>query len=84
MLNYWNRFSSNIATILRTLSLVSTEGSKQLATMHDESERLIPFYPFFPKVALLRHGYTGDYKEKGNNRSDFDGNTALFQEATIV
>ncbi len=24
---------------------------------------------------VLRHGYTGDYKEKGTNRSDFDGNT---------
>ena len=33
---------------------------------------------FFPKVAVYVMAYNGDYEEKGINRSDFDGTTALF------
>ena len=30
------------------------------------------FFTFFPKVAVLRHGYTRDYNEKGNNRYKYE------------
>ncbi len=33
---------------------------------------------FFPKVAVYVMAYNGDYEEKGINRLDFDGTTALF------